>query len=63
MRARTARGDSGTRTTRRAAADPEEGAAPTGVGALRGEEAQPGAVGRTEAKAAPGENDCHIKKS
>jgi len=56
------REDSGTRTTRRAAADPEEGVALTGVGELRGEEAQPGAVGRTEAKAALGENECHIKK-
>ena len=54
---------SGTRTTRCAAADPEEGAAPTGAGALREEEAQPGAVGLTEAKAARGEKDCQGKRA
>jgi hypothetical protein len=61
-RARTAREGTGTRTTRRAAADPEEGMVLTGVAALRGEEVRPGAVGRTEATAAPGENECYIKR-
>jgi hypothetical protein len=34
-----------------------EGAVPTGVAALRGEEVRLGAAGRTEATAAPGENE------
>jgi hypothetical protein len=42
---------------RRGAAAPGEGAAPTGVAALRGGEVRLGAAGRTEATAAPGESE------
>jgi hypothetical protein len=61
-RARTAREDTGTRTTRRAAAAPGECAVPTGVAALRGEEVRLGAAGGTEATAAPGESEGYIKR-